>query len=122
MTIHNVYIGDLQDPKFSWDDGDWDSNVPSRVSEMFPPANVELFFEVIHLIKDGKLEGKQTDFGGWVAKVRKDQILQLISFWYDADPYQSEFEAHLQGWWKKFRDSISKLEDDKVYGLVATEL
>jgi hypothetical protein len=36
MSFLDVYIGDLNDPSFRWDGGDWNGNVPTRLSPFFP--------------------------------------------------------------------------------------
>jgi len=36
MTICTVYIGDLDDPTFNWEGGDWSGNIPKSISDEFP--------------------------------------------------------------------------------------
>lgn len=38
VTYCDVYIGRLDDPRFSWVGGDWNGNVPTRLSPFFPPT------------------------------------------------------------------------------------
>ena len=38
MTACDVYIGDLDDPEFHWDGGDWNGNVPRAIASVFPPV------------------------------------------------------------------------------------
>jgi hypothetical protein len=37
MTFCSTYIGDLEDPAFKWDGGDWNGNIPSGIGPIFPP-------------------------------------------------------------------------------------
>ncbi len=37
MTICEVYVGDLKDPTFKWRGGNWNGNIPARLSPIFPP-------------------------------------------------------------------------------------
>jgi len=30
-----MYIGDLEDPSFEWEDGDWNGNILGRISPAF---------------------------------------------------------------------------------------
>lgn len=125
MTIHNVYISDLDDPKFNWDGGDWNGNVPRPLSPSFPPAGAtfNLFCHVMNAIQRGELPGKQTDFGGWVARVRKPRLVRLLHDWYGpegaaADPRWRPFAEHLQA----LRAFLDTLDTEKEYALVAWEL
>lgn len=77
MTHYDVYIGKLAegaDP-LDWG-GDWSGNVPTRESPFFPPrgAGSEApFFQLISRITDGRLPGKQVDWGGWLRRLRKQK-------------------------------------------------
>jgi len=75
--ILDVYIGSLKDRKFSWDGRDWNGNVPRQRSPDFPDGD-KAFWEVRRRITKGDLDGKQTDWGGWVARCNKSQIEAII--------------------------------------------
>jgi hypothetical protein len=36
MTYCSTYIGDLSNPAFHWDGGDWNGNIPSGIGPVFP--------------------------------------------------------------------------------------
>lgn len=123
MPIHNVYIGDLSDPSFSWEGGDINGNVPKALSGSFPDC-YHLYFRLIKLIEDQRYEGKQTDFGGFVAKVKKKDIQELLAEWYSEKSWvkESEVSPDLNKQLETLRKFVSNLDDNTVYGLVGTEL
>ncbi|MFM5229850.1 hypothetical protein ACET9H_11370 [Aeromonas media] len=117
MTDCSVYVGLLTDRRFKWVGGDWNGNVPRSISPDFPPAR-EHYNRVFHAwVKRSGVECKQTDFGGWVAKVTKAQIDDYVRFSYEGQEDLS-WVAHglpkLQAW-------LSELDAKTVYALVATE-
>jgi hypothetical protein len=80
MTYRDVYIGDLDDPNFHWDGGNWRiGNIPRRKSPFFPSVMAVPFWSLLRKIKAGELDGKQTDWGGWVARATKKQIHEFIA-------------------------------------------
>lgn len=122
MSFLNVYIGDLSDPKFSWENGNWDGNIPTRTSPFFPTRTA--FSKLIDMIEEGKLEGKQTDWGGWTAKATKEQIKLFFEetsreYVKQQDP---KFFQHLIDNYNDLVKFIDNLEPDKEYALVACEL
>ena len=111
MTYCSTYIGDLDDPSFSWDDGDWHGNIPRRLGESFP-GPLEHYNRQFHSwVAEAGVTWKQTDFGGWVAKVDKAQILEFIHYCYGSSSD------------KRIKELIRFVEEleDKTYGLVAEE-
>jgi hypothetical protein len=120
MTYYDAYVGRLDDPDFLWDGGDWSGNVPHRLSPFFPSTREPVFWEVLRRIERGDYEGKQTDWGGWVAKVTKQQLLEFMTDIYGA-PEQTTLNnaAHPLHELQQF---IERLEDGGQYALVATEL
>ena len=123
MPIHNVYIGDLSDPSFKWEGGDINGNVPKALSAGFPDC-YHLYFKLIRLIEERRFEGRQTDFGGFVAKVKKKDIEELLTEWYVdkawfKDPAQSPALNQELETLKRF---VASLDEDTIYGLVGTEL
>lgn len=123
MTIHNVYLGDLEDPGFSWEGGDWNGNTPRAISGAFPDC-YGLFFKVMELAKGAGENGRQTDFGAFVVKLQKHEIVALIDQWYAGKTWSplieqaTQYSQHLE----KLKALVAALESDKLYGLVATEL
>jgi len=105
------YLGRLDDPSFHWDGGDENGNVPTRLSPFFPPApgGYQPFRKVIDRIQSGVYDGKQTDWGAWVARVTPLQVLTLIDEVYGGGA--AEVRQYLQG-----------LDPTSLVALVAAEL
>lgn len=118
MSFYDMYIGDLQDPTFHWEGADWNGNVPHRLSPFFPPGYSSglknPFWALINKIETNAFDGKQTDWGGWVARINKDQLLAFIDQLY-GDYEQS---SSLKG----LRAYVATLDPEKQCALVAAEL
>ena len=130
MTYCSIYVGDLDDPDFHWEGGDWNGNIPTAVTPGFPPTSESYngdFFKWVHDRPD--IVWKQTDYGGYVAKVTKTQILEFIDFCYGPDPnYRAprkirRHKKNLNTVYdpKEMRDYVMMLSDANEYGLVAEE-
>jgi len=126
-----MYVGDLDDESFQWEECDGIGNLPGRKSPMFPLAQYGYFFsDFFKWLKLTGYEYKQTDWGGWVAKVTKKQIFEFILYRYKTDPiytdpkrmvYRDGKVLHVDQL-KELIDYVKSLEDDKLYALVAAEL
>jgi len=123
VSYLDVYIGDLSDPRFHWDEGDWNANVPTRLSPFFPDGS-RVRAALLNRIADGTYIGKQTDFGGHVAKVTKQQIIDFIQEQYgDHDWYRSSGPMpHMYERLQELRRFVDTLDESKQHALVATEL
>lgn len=120
-----VYIGDLQSPKFHWDGGNPSGNFPVSLCKAFPwlRGSYRPAFDVIEMIEKGRLPGKQTDWGCWVARVNKAQIEAFIDELYQDEndvitlPETSGNMTSLA----QLREFVATLEDQKLYALFALE-
>jgi len=123
VSYFDVYIGDLGDASFRWDGGDWNGNVPVPISPFFPEGG-RVWAALVDRIDDGTYDGKQTDFGGYVAKVTKQQIIQFIHEQYtNHDWYRSSGPMpHMYERLQELRRFVDTLDDRKQHALVATEL
>ena len=117
MTICDVYVGDLKDPKFRWKDGDWSGNVPARLSPEFPPLHPHYNAPFHAWVKANGVACEQTDFGGWVARVTKSQILEFITEAYRGNEELPWVANRLP----ELRRFVETLRENREYGLVATE-
>jgi len=127
MTYCSMYIGDLSDPSFAWDGGDWNGNLPARISPIFPPAR-EHYNKAFHdwVLLSG-VEYKQTDFDGWVAVTTKRQLEDFIAFCYLSDSsytnsnltLRHEERQSLVEQLDEIRSFVTGLSDTKEYALVA---
>lgn len=126
MTACDVYIGDLDDPEFHWDGGDWDGNIPKPLTDAFPPVGGH-YNECFHRWVDKSgVESRKTDFGGWVNRVTPQQISDYIEDCYGVDSMYAGTESkqawkHLTDRLEKIRAFVNSLDDDELYALVATE-
>ena len=124
MTFYDCYIGDLDDPDFHWDGGDWNGNSPKGITRALPSLGREDPFDRIQdLIHTGTLVGKQTDWGCWVAIASRETLLGLINEWYgDESIYVSvlDDDDDDKEETRELHELVSKL-DPKNYALVALE-
>lgn len=107
-----VYIGDLQDAEFSYEQGNWNGNIPERISPNFPATHP--FHLLLDKIKSGEFEGKQVDWAAWVSKVKPNQILDFIEECY------KDYKGS-KGELRRLVKIVNKLDKHKFYGLVAFE-
>lgn len=122
MTMCWVYVGDLEDPGFKWEGGDWNGNVPRPISPDFP-AEKEHYHRIYRewVAKSG-VECRATDWGTKVAKVKKQHILDYLAFCYGTDPtYTDNGLPHLVGQLRLIERLVGELDGERVYGLVASE-
>ncbi|WP_144460890.1 hypothetical protein [Siminovitchia fortis] len=104
-----IFIGNLDDPDFDYGQGDWSGNCPSRISPFFPkPHNA--FSYLIDLIGSGRIEGRQTDWGTWVAPLYPSEIVKLMEGLYEGDDLRYIVEI------------ANQLIADQKYALVACEI
>lgn len=69
-------------------------------------------------------EGKQVDWGAFVAKMSKEQITSFINDFYCTDPtyLPGSVFPHLIRQLEELRTFVDGLESDTVYAVVASEL
>ena len=114
MTYSSTYIGDLANPSFSWDGGDWNGNIPPGISPAFPPTPPPNHYnsKFHDWVAQTDVTSKQTDYGGWVARVDKTQLLDFIAYCYGSETNEAV---------NKLIDFVNSLEDAGEYALVAEE-
>ena len=117
MTICDTYIGVLDSPGFSWDDGDWSGNAPAALSPLFPPEENHYHGDFHAWVKATGIECRQTDYGCWVARVTKAQLREYLAAVYGPTRDLPWVGNRLQA----VEAFVGGLDDDRVYALVATE-
>jgi len=117
MTVCSVYIGSLEDPKFKWDGGDWSGNAPLSISPSFPPMGQHYNGNFHDWVEKAGVECRKTDYGAWVARVTKAQIVEFVAECYRGDENLPWVKGDLQ----EVKEFVATLDDLRVYGLVATE-
>ena len=116
MTICEVYVGDLRDPCFKWEGGNWNGNIPARLSPIFPPlpGNYNRAYDT--WVSSAGVASRQTDFGGHVAQVTRSHIIDFVD-----QSYQGERSPEARARINDLRNFVNTLEADQLYALVATE-
>ncbi len=108
MTYWDVWISDPDDPDFTWEQGEGEfDHSPEKLKGCPAIYHRAMWFTIMERIKDGTYQGKQLDWGSWVAKVNKKQIRELCEEVGSVD--------------KEFISFIESLKDDRVYALVIEE-
>lgn len=114
MTMMSVYVGDLDDPKFKWEGGDWNGNVPRP---LIPHLSLS-HRVVLAKIDSGELEGKQVDWGASVARVTPEQLEALVRAYHaETPPYGPPHEAARASELER----LGTLTAGKQYALVVRE-
>jgi hypothetical protein len=130
MSVFKTYIGDLDDPAFTWnpDEKAYNSgNAPRAVSPRFPVlSGVEsVGFSLVCKIASGQFDGKQVDWGSWVARMTKAQIVDFINsyyLWAECDRRCVQLGSTFEMEYNELLSYVNLLESGKQYGLVAQEL
>jgi len=116
----DVYIGLADDPTFKWEGGDWNGNVPKRITPPFPCVHrsVEDLKHRNPLSYDSKswamacsdfgLNLIQLDWGAFGTKISKTQILSLLTRF---APTSSN----------ELLSCVQNLNDDTDYALIIAE-
>lgn len=116
MTIHNIFIGDINDGKFSWGENiknDVEQDIPTRISDDFPEIGLREFLKVLEMIGKG-FKGKQTGRGIYVVEVTKKQIEDFVQ------KNCNNVISHEKDL-KKIKQTVKDLDDSKKYALIAQE-
>jgi hypothetical protein len=127
MSMAVVYIGRMDDPDFHWDGGNWDGNVPKPITKYFPgrvfssEKGLSEFGYLMHCIQTGRLEGKQTDWGGFVAPASKQVIAAFFDEIYPNGDASVPFPWELEEL-RELRVSLNELDDDGQLAIVGAEL
>ena len=118
---YDVYIGDLADCSWNPTPEEWNiGNAPTRQSPFFPAGGFALFREVWRRVESGEWDGKQVDWGAWVARLYPREIMAFIEEQYASKHWTGL--PHLEQWLDDLRRYVQQLDSDQVYALVASEL
>jgi len=103
MPYLDVFVGDLEGPRFSWEGGDWNGNCPPPTGPALPNS---LFSRLVGAIEQGELDGKQTDWGCWAARMTGAEIEAVLLKWNCSEDVLQK---------------VRSLESNKLYALAARE-
>ncbi len=127
MAFYECYIGREPGPDetFSWEGGDWSGNQPPGIGAgRFPPSDCsqQPFAILQSRIYDGRYEGKQTDWGCWVARASKEQILEFITDCYQDDTsHDDPTRPYRYEGYRSILEAANNLDPEGRYYLVAIE-
>ena len=129
MSFRDVYVGDLEDPNFDLENGNWSGNFPEQLSPLFPAMGGDsntwgVYSNVYALSKSGELPAAQTDWGCWVVIVTRDQLLKYLDEWYGDGPIHPPDWTIDEGETREdneIRLFVRNLDPKKNYALVALE-
>lgn len=113
MAEVEVFIGDLEDPAFQYEGGDWNHNYPKRISPFLPDGS-DLFYKILDGIYKKELVGRQTDWGSHTCLLYPYEMIQVLSGHYAHSRKGEDVE-------RLFR-MILDLDPGIQYGLVACEM
>lgn len=125
----DAYIGELTTTdKFNYEGGDWNGNVPKRNSSFFPFAH-DIFKIMMKKMKSNEIEGKQVDWGGYVLKANKEQIISIFEeMMEDRKDFVESMKRLTPDGDKKdlygierMREELHALEEGKIYALTCVE-
>jgi hypothetical protein len=79
---------------------------------------------LIDRISSGRFQGKQVDWGGWVAKVKKQEILDFIAEVYRGNEWYTDPKVmpHLYQNMQALMVYVRSLPEEGTFALVASEL
>lgn len=117
MTCYDAYIGDLEDPGFLWEGGEWNGNMPRRLGPLFPSIDHASLSRFIEWAEGEGCVFRQADWGCHIARVDKRQLLNFMDFFYGPPPDGKKAGGRAS----HVREFIESLDDEKVYGLVHLE-
>ena len=109
MAFYNIYVGNADDPKFHWDGGNYNGNIPSILLDLGSPGLMGCA-KARQLLESQKYGGKVLDWGSSGARVLKEQILDFAN------------EFFPEGWERERAvERINTLDPARTYVLFACE-
>jgi len=111
MTVFDMWIGNLDDPGFDWNGGNWNDNVPKRESPSFPYSRGYYFLSnFFEWVEQTGCEYKQTDWGGWVNDPEILAAALLHDTLEDTDTSPEDLEPNFG---EKVLNLVQEVTDDK---------
>ncbi|WP_462411545.1 hypothetical protein [Neobacillus sp. Marseille-QA0830] len=110
-----VFIGDLNDPEFNYQNGNWTGNIPKRISDFFPEPH-SIFFNIIKKIDNKEITGWQTDWGSWTAILFPSEMTEFIIDLYGKKATEQNKKV------QRLLTFVRQLDAEKQYGIVACEM
>lgn len=112
-----AHIGLLDDPSFNFFKGNYDGNIPKRISPYLPGAH-DVMRRIFKLMNIGNKNARQLDWGAAGVILTKQQLAEFLDSLYKSLATQVEAVVSQEQEALRFIDS---LEDGISYVLVAYE-
>jgi hypothetical protein len=129
IMVTQTYIGKVKSEKFDYDISckeKWNTGYSPEPIMYIPDDIRRIYMDIVRDVIDKKENTKQTDWGCFVIKMKKDDLINYLSKQkYNSNiPELNNNEIHLKKHeeYKNFIINIEKLESEKEYLLVAKEL
>ena len=106
--VFEAHIGLADDPGFDFYGGDYNGNIPARISPYLPKAH-EIHKHIWALIRSGDPNARQLDWSAVGLIGTKEQLARFVGSFYKADE-TTEIKQYIGG-----------LDPDKAYVLAAYE-
>lgn len=124
----DVYVGYLDTTDtFNYDGGDWNGNTPKRITSIFPFSH-DVWRLIMSKMKNQEFEGKQTDWGAYVVKVNKEQIIDIFEEVVSKNKSIIEFVGRQKTYKDKdvyniqnIRNELNQLDSNTLYALTCRE-
>ena len=115
MTDIAAHIGALDDPSFNFYGGDYNGNIPNRLSPLLPVPH-DIHSRIWALVRDGADNARQLDWGAVGVIYTRQQLLDFIG-----SLYKERNLPHIIERIKEAEKYIQGLDPDTKYVLVAYE-
>ena len=109
MSHYDLYVGRADDPRFTWEDGDCNGNIPEVVLHL-ACLGLGGCMDAMKRLESSKYGGKRLDWGACGAYLTKERIADFLH----------EF-APDAGWLLKSLPMLKSLDESRLYVLFACE-
>ncbi len=93
MTSRAVYLGDPADEQFEFEGGEPAGNFPGRLGPAWPlnrqgedHLQWGVYSRIVGLAMSGQFEGRQADWGCWVLRMTRGELLAFLDECYGQGP------------------------------------
>jgi hypothetical protein len=125
--VVDTYIGKVKSEKF-----DYDISCPEKYNTGYSPEPImyipgdtrRIFMDIVRYVGDKKENTKQTDWGCFIIKMNKENLIKYLSKYNRDIPELENNEIYIKRRkeYRNFLLEIEKLDAEKEYLLVAKEI
>ena len=110
MAFYDLRLGRAEDPKFKWEGGDFNGNIPTTIIDFGSVGGLSGCAEARRLLESPKYGGRVLDWGASGAKLSKVRVIEFLTEFYSDEQQRSHLLRKLD-----------VLTDDQTYLLFACE-